>query len=73
MSIGELKQLKLFDRLRFRDVLAAGAVTVILYSLTNVDLDGVVKGAMISGLTLILQFYFRKNNSKKPEKPAEVK
>ena len=67
----KLTELKLLDKLRFRDLLAISAVMAILYSLTNIDLDGVVMGAMISALTLILQFYFRKNN-KKSEKPVEI-
>ena len=70
MKIGELKELKLFDRLTFRDLLAVVTVVIILYSLVNIDLDKGISHTMAFALALVLQFYFRKTN-KKPEKPSE--
>ena len=58
-----LDKLRLLEQLKFRDLFAGGSTTAILYIFAHVDTDDMVKGALIAGLTLIWQFYFRKKES----------
>lgn len=53
------------ERLKFRDVLGVGLIGAVLYGLYYVPIDDIVKGALIAGLTLVVQFYFRKKDEAK--------
>ena len=51
------------DRLKFKDVFAAGVVGAVIYAwLAGVAQSEIVIGAEIAVVTLIAQFYFRKKD-----------